>query len=285
MSFWHPHQSSRQTPLTSRHRHFLATACGLGLLFPGHGILASGVQAGGKIPASSSTKLTPENATPASATGSTPAAKPAPKAGDAGQPAAVDVQVRSKEILEHLNAVIQFFRLSTRPAVQTVGEPSDALYREQAVNQTTQVANLAFQYARAEAALLATADAEGRQHRSHGKRGRAGEAGGNTRPRRSAAGRPAGTGQGNRRGHREGARKGSSNAAAAEGSARGRHRSEQGDGRCAQEDRGDLGLAGRSGPGGRHRTPAEVGPRSWRTPRPGRSARRWRVSTRSDRRV
>ena len=156
MSFWHPHQSSRQTPLTSRHRHFLATACGLGLLFPGHGILASAVQAGGKIPASSSTKLTPENSTPASATGSTPAAKPAPKAGDAGQPAAVDVQVRSKEILEHLNAVIQFFRLSTRPAVQTVGEPSDALYREQAVNQTAQVANLAFQYARAEAALLAT---------------------------------------------------------------------------------------------------------------------------------
>ena len=57
-------------------------------------------------------------------------------------------------ILSHLNAVVRIFRLATAP-IQKVGEPSDMLYRDQALAQTTQVAGLAFESSRAEAALLA----------------------------------------------------------------------------------------------------------------------------------
>ena len=57
-------------------------------------------------------------------------------------------------ILSHLNAVVRIFRLATTP-LQKVGEPSDMLYRDQALAQTTQIASLAFESSRAEAALLA----------------------------------------------------------------------------------------------------------------------------------
>ena len=81
-------------------------------------------------------------------------------AADAAQvlppPAGFDVQARNKEVLAHLNAVIRYYRMSVTPTIQKVGEPSDALYREQAVNQAERVGELAFQSARAEALLLTT---------------------------------------------------------------------------------------------------------------------------------
>ncbi len=66
----------------------------------------------------------------------------------------VDVNARSKQILAHLNEVLRFYRASVTP-VQKVGEPSDILYAEQAQSEATQAAQLAFEAARDEAALLA----------------------------------------------------------------------------------------------------------------------------------
>lgn len=143
MSFWHPHQPATRAPSRHWRRDLLRVAFGFGLLLSGHPLSAAGPQAGAKAPVN------------AKAASGQPAATSAPRSGDAGQPTAMDVQGRSREILAHLNAVIQFFRMSTTP-VQKVGEPSDLLYREQAVNQAARVADLAFQSARAEAALLAT---------------------------------------------------------------------------------------------------------------------------------
>jgi small-conductance mechanosensitive channel len=56
--------------------------------------------------------------------------------------------------MAHLSEVLRFYRLSSTP-VQKVGEPSDVLYAEQSRSEATQVAQLAFQAARDEAALLA----------------------------------------------------------------------------------------------------------------------------------
>ncbi len=68
-------------------------------------------------------------------------------------PAGFDVAGRSREVLAHLSAVIRYYRMSLSP-IQAVGEPSDLLYREQAVNQAERAGELAFQSARAEALLL-----------------------------------------------------------------------------------------------------------------------------------
>lgn len=70
-------------------------------------------------------------------------------------PAGFDVQGRSREVLAHLSAVIRYYRMSLSP-IQKVGEPSDLLYREQAVNQAERAGELAFQSARAESLLLTT---------------------------------------------------------------------------------------------------------------------------------
>ncbi|MGA2536188.1 MAG: mechanosensitive ion channel protein MscS [Terracidiphilus sp.] len=72
---------------------------------------------------------------------------PAPEVG-------VNVQDRSRDILAHLDSVIQFYRASTQP-IQRAGEPNDVVYRDQAVAQSTQIAAFAFQSAKAEAVLLA----------------------------------------------------------------------------------------------------------------------------------
>jgi small-conductance mechanosensitive channel len=66
----------------------------------------------------------------------------------------INVADRSKAILAHLNEVLRFYRMVVTP-VQKVGEPSDMLYVQQAQTQATQAAQLAFQAARDEAALLA----------------------------------------------------------------------------------------------------------------------------------
>ena len=66
----------------------------------------------------------------------------------------IDVKERSKALLEHLSQVIRYYRMTTTP-IQKIGEPSDMLYAEQAETTATQVAQLAFQAGRDEAALLA----------------------------------------------------------------------------------------------------------------------------------
>lgn len=66
----------------------------------------------------------------------------------------IDVAARSKTILAHLSEVIRFYRMTVIP-IQKSGEPSDMLYAEQAQTMATEVAQLAFQSARDEAALLA----------------------------------------------------------------------------------------------------------------------------------
>lgn len=68
-------------------------------------------------------------------------------------PPGFDVAARSRQVLDHLNAVVRFFRTHLTP-IQTIGEPSDTLYRDQALSNVTQAATLAFQSARAEAVLL-----------------------------------------------------------------------------------------------------------------------------------
>jgi small-conductance mechanosensitive channel len=71
----------------------------------------------------------------------------------------IDVQSRSRDIVAHLNSVIQFYRDSMQP-IQRAGEPNDAVYRDQAVGQSTQIAAFAFQSAKADAALLAKYQAQ-----------------------------------------------------------------------------------------------------------------------------
>ncbi len=66
----------------------------------------------------------------------------------------INVAARSKDILAHLNEIIRFFRMTVVP-IQKTGEPSDMLYAEQSQAAATQAAQLAFQSARDEAALLA----------------------------------------------------------------------------------------------------------------------------------
>jgi hypothetical protein len=64
--------------------------------------------------------------------------------------------LRGDAILDHLNAVIDWYRHSlTR--VQTVGLPSDAMYQYNAQTMAGEVAKLAFQSAQAEAALIPAA--------------------------------------------------------------------------------------------------------------------------------
>ncbi len=68
-------------------------------------------------------------------------------------PSSFDAQAQAAAVLSHLNAVVRIFRLSLAP-IQKIGEPSDMLYRDQALTQATQIADLAFQSSRAEADLL-----------------------------------------------------------------------------------------------------------------------------------
>jgi small-conductance mechanosensitive channel len=74
----------------------------------------------------------------------------------AQQPAAapLDAQAQQQIILAHLSAVIQFYRATEQP-IQKAGEPNDVVYRDQAIAQSAQVAQFAFDSAKAEAALLA----------------------------------------------------------------------------------------------------------------------------------
>jgi small-conductance mechanosensitive channel len=66
--------------------------------------------------------------------------------------------LRGDAILDHLNAVIDWYR-HAMTRVQTVGLPSDAMYQYNAQSIAAQVAQLAFQSAQAEATLLPVAAA------------------------------------------------------------------------------------------------------------------------------
>ena len=66
-----------------------------------------------------------------------------------------NVEARDAAVLSHLDAVVRIFRLAVAP-IQKVGEPSDMLYRDQALAQSSQIAALAFESSRAEAALLSS---------------------------------------------------------------------------------------------------------------------------------
>ncbi len=61
--------------------------------------------------------------------------------------------LRGDAILDHLNAVIDWYR-HAMTRVQTVGLPSDAMYQFNAQSMAAEVAKLAFQSAQAEAALI-----------------------------------------------------------------------------------------------------------------------------------
>lgn len=65
----------------------------------------------------------------------------------------IDATSQGKAILQHLNDVLRFYRAAVTK-IQKAGEPSDILYAEQSKAQATQIAQLAFQSARNEAALL-----------------------------------------------------------------------------------------------------------------------------------
>jgi len=65
----------------------------------------------------------------------------------------IDTAAQGKAILEHLNDVLRFYRVSTTQ-IQKVGEPSDALYGEQASQNAAQIGQTAFQSARNLAALF-----------------------------------------------------------------------------------------------------------------------------------
>lgn len=64
-----------------------------------------------------------------------------------------DTAGRTGVVLAHLDAALRFYRDSEAP-IQKAGEPSDLYYRDQAVAQATDIAGLAFQSAKAEAALI-----------------------------------------------------------------------------------------------------------------------------------
>ncbi len=70
----------------------------------------------------------------------------------------IDVKAQSQLILGHLNDILRYYREATTK-IQKAGEPSDILYAEQAKAQATQIAQLAFQSARNEAALLTRVNA------------------------------------------------------------------------------------------------------------------------------
>src|SRR5215472_17014815 len=82
----------------------------------------------------------------------------------------IDVQAQGKAILQHLGEILHYYRAATTK-IQKAGEASDVLYAEQAKAQATQIAQLAFQSARNEAALLTRVNAPANQPASAGASG------------------------------------------------------------------------------------------------------------------
>src|ERR1700722_17128888 len=66
----------------------------------------------------------------------------------------------SEAVVNHLNAVIKLYR-NASAELQTGGAPSDVIYQDSEKNYTTQVVQLAFQAARAEAAAIRATEKNG----------------------------------------------------------------------------------------------------------------------------
>ena len=66
----------------------------------------------------------------------------------------LDAQAQGRQVLTNVNDVIRYNRLLMSP-IQKVGEPTDVLYREEAITNCRLIATYAFQAALAEAKLLA----------------------------------------------------------------------------------------------------------------------------------
>jgi hypothetical protein len=66
------------------------------------------------------------------------------------------VDESGKKILGHLNLVIQYYRTTKQP-IQKAGEPNDVVYWDQATEISGQIAEYAFQSAKAQAAVVAGA--------------------------------------------------------------------------------------------------------------------------------
>jgi len=70
------------------------------------------------------------------------------------QAAQISDEARGRDLLDHLGDVIQFYQ-ATRQPIQTAGEPNDVVYRDQATELSVQIAEYAFQSAKAQAAYMA----------------------------------------------------------------------------------------------------------------------------------
>jgi small-conductance mechanosensitive channel len=68
------------------------------------------------------------------------------------------VQASKRDTLVHLDAIIQFYRGTMQP-IQKIGEPNDAVYRDQDVSQSGEIAGYAFAAGKAEAFFFASSHA------------------------------------------------------------------------------------------------------------------------------
>lgn len=66
----------------------------------------------------------------------------------------LDAASQGPAVMAHLNSVIQFYRNVSQP-IQKAGEPNDVVYRDQTITQASQIAEFAFQSAKAQASLMA----------------------------------------------------------------------------------------------------------------------------------
>jgi small-conductance mechanosensitive channel len=69
------------------------------------------------------------------------------------QPQNSNVEARSKEILAHLNLIVQFYQKTKQP-IQKAGQPNDVVYGDQATALSSQAAAFAFQSAQSQAVLM-----------------------------------------------------------------------------------------------------------------------------------
>jgi len=69
------------------------------------------------------------------------------------QPQSSNVEARSKDILAHLNLIVQFYQKTKQP-IQKAGQPNDVVYGDQATELSSQAAAFAFQSAKAQAVLI-----------------------------------------------------------------------------------------------------------------------------------
>ena len=137
------------------------------------GQFSAAATAGTQTPTPSATERAATAPGPASEQAAAAPKKPLPSVPLQPPPAGFDVAGRSQEVLAHLSAVIRYYRISLTP-IQKVGEPSDALYRDEAITNAREIGDLAFQSGKAEASLLVAYQKQ--QAGAQGQQGSEGEA-------------------------------------------------------------------------------------------------------------